>query len=113
MVVNSKERAGTGADRPMRTRSSKPSTSIFMKAGRPWSRTRRSRVRQGTVTASSQTCPSHPPPPVAVASVDEPDCPRRAGLRLQRHDPGAEAAEGGNAVADVGADIECEVAGLE
>ena len=33
----------------MSTRSSKPSTSILMKAGRPWSWMRRSRVRHGTV----------------------------------------------------------------
>ena len=37
--------------------------------------------------------------------------PRRPGLRLERDHPRAEAAEGGDAVADMGADVEGEIAG--
>src|SRR4051812_19020804 len=111
---------------------------------------RRSRVRHGTVMASSQTWPSHPADPSAarmksgdavetvglalltwsvsvpsvapaaacsrirgVAAVDQPDRPRRPGLRLEGDDAGAEAAEGGDAVADMGADVEGEIAGFD
>jgi hypothetical protein len=44
--------------------------------------------------------------------VQQPDHPGRTGLRLQGDDPRAEAAEGGDAVADMGADVEGEVAGF-
>ena len=48
-----------------------------------------------------------------VAAVDQPDRPRRPGLRLEGDDTGAEAAEGGDAVADMGADVEGEIAGFD
>ncbi len=45
--------------------------------------------------------------------MDQPDRTRRAGLRLQRHDARAEPAEGRDPVADMRADIEGEIAGLQ
>ena len=48
IVVNSKESFGSGRLSPASTVSSKPSTSIFAKAGAPWRAMRASRVVHGT-----------------------------------------------------------------
>ena len=48
-----------------------------------------------------------------IAAVDEAQDPGRARLRLERDDAGAEAPEGRDAVADMGADVEGEIAGLQ
>ena len=45
--------------------------------------------------------------------MDQPDDARRPRLRLERDDARAEAAEGRDAVADMGADVEGEIAGSE
>ena len=148
MVVNSKDSAGSGRDRPASTVASKPSTSILAKAGCPCSAISASSVVQGTSTCVSQTWPSQPPAPSAaatksreavvtvglaeltrsvtvpallpagrleqrhavVAGIDRPDGARAQRLRLQRHHARAEPAEAAGAVADMGADVEGEVA---
>ena len=44
--------------------------------------------------------------------MDQPQRARRTGLRLQRNNPRAKPPEAGDAVADMGADVEGELARL-
>ena len=50
---------------------------------------------------------------LAVAGIDGADRTRAQRLRLERDDPRANAAEAADAVADMAADVEGELAGLE
>ena len=67
---------------------------------------RRSRPRASPAAASTSVT-------VRIAAMDQAQGAGRARLRLERDDARAEPAEGRDAVADMGADVEGEVAGLQ